>query len=186
MYYLFSSINIINNQFRSFPLDIQLYILLFYLFTNNKNLLYLFITGLISECSVPILKEVIFKMLCNCYKKDYFPLFGNCKRPSGAKGCDSCLNSDKLSTSYGMPSGHAQIMGCITGYIYFYLKYKTELKYKNKKKYNLLIGLLFMLNIYMGYTRVYVTKCHTIGHVILGGLIGLSISYLCFKYFNKK
>ena len=187
MLYVFKDINIINNVFRCFPLDIQLYTLMTYIISQNNDVLYLFFSVLLSELSSPIFKEVIFKSICNINNVDKMPLFGTCKRPIGAMNCSAFLNCEKKkSPSYGMPSGHSQVMGAATGYLYFYLKHKTDLKKNNKKLYYFILTLLVFMNIYMAYTRVYVYKCHTIGHTIVGALIGFAISKILFFKINKK
>jgi len=189
MLYIFKDINIINNVFRCFPLEIQLYSLMTFILTQNNDVLYLFLSVLLSELSSPIFKEVIFKNICNIDNIDNIdniPLFGSCKRPIGAMNCGSFLNCEKKkSTSYGMPSGHSQVMGAATSYLYFYLKHKTHIKKNNKKLFYFIIVLLIFMNIYMAYTRVYVYKCHTIGHTIVGALIGFAISKTLFFKMNK-
>ena len=59
MLYIFKDINIINNVFRCFPLEIQLYSLFTYIITQNNDVLYLFFSVLLSELSSPIFKEII-------------------------------------------------------------------------------------------------------------------------------
>tara|TARA_B110000208_G_C11784436_1_gene435080 strand:+ start:2321 stop:2893 length:573 start_codon:yes stop_codon:yes gene_type:complete len=187
MLYIFKDINIINNVFRCFPLEIQLYSLFAYIISQNNDILYLFFSVLLSELSSPIFKEVIFKNICNINNIDKIPLFGTCNRPIGAMNCSSFLSCEKKnSTSYGMPSGHSQVMGAATGYLYLYIKHKTDLKKNNKYLYYFIQGLLVFMNIYMAYTRVYVYKCHTIGHTIIGALIGFIISKTLFFKINKK
>jgi membrane-associated phospholipid phosphatase len=67
-----------------------------------------------------------------------------------------------------MPSGHAQAIFYVFGFLYFYIQNLNIL---------LIIYLLFIIN------TIYITlyyKYHTIDQVIIGGLLGIFISYIIF------
>jgi membrane-associated phospholipid phosphatase len=73
---------------------------------NNTVLL------LLSEFLNPFLKDISRALMGD---KTY-PILGNGNRPSGAMNCGLYANGKK-ATSYGMPSGHAQIAVTFAAYI---------------------------------------------------------------------
>ena len=94
-----------------------------------------------------MLKEYVFKAIMD---KDEFPILGKGERPEGAKDCSDFIDPDnRISSTYGMPSGHSQGVG-------FFLLY--ELLFK---KYNILGNIiLILLCFYLLYSRVNL-GCHT-------------------------
>ena len=113
-------------------------------------------------------------------------------RPKGARNCGSYITcSNKLSKSYGMPSGHSQSMGVILGFWLCYMWYDELMKDDTKhnqhsKKY---IGslLLLMICIWVPYSRV-LLGCHSVAQVITGFIIGVSIgisSYIIYDNYIK-
>jgi membrane-associated phospholipid phosphatase len=109
---------------------------------------------------------------------DTLPFIGYGKRPDGATNCGSYLvYPDKISISYGMPSGHSELSWFFATYIILDLIYNTD----NTKTikiipyYILFInsGLLLAYAFTNSYARVVIEKCHTKGQVIVGGIIGI-------------
>ena len=110
-----------------------------------------------------LLKNAIFKPLM---RDAVFPFFGSGLRPPGAKNCG--LWSSEAKPSYGMPSGHAQL-------ITFFLTSQLLDNNLTRPAKNLLIP----LSLYLLYTRVEL-GCHTWQQVIVGALFGI-LSYLLFE-----
>ena len=99
----------------------------------------------------------------------YLPILGRGDRPLGAKNCglfNDCSN--KISTSHGFPSGHAQSAGSI------YLLMSLIIKNPTHKMY------VFIFTILMSLARIY-ERCHTHQQVIVGYIIG----YYLTKYLVK-
>jgi len=160
---------ILDRLTRASPLLIYLYMFLNYVLFGYKKYLLLGFIFLGSDIFNHILKEYGFKKFMGNKK---FPVLGYGTRPN-TKNCGLFCN-EKDSKSYGMPSGHAQI-------ICFFVTYwiLEIIQTKNRKRINKLfsIGILLTLALLVMYSRVYWSKCHTIQQVIMGGVIGISFGY---------
>ena len=157
----------IDGFLRVYPLLIIFYVVIAYFINNNNTNKLFFIFTLFNILSNNILKNVIFKNLMG--DKNY-EWIGTGKRPDGAKNC-GLFKSDKMSTSYGMPSGHSQHSIAFPTFILF--NSLTDNKY--------VIYILYLIGIGVLYSRIYY-KCHTIQQVIVGGLIGFVGAVLFTKY----
>lgn len=151
----------INETFRTLPFILLIITLIISILFNNIFSLLLFI--------LLIIDNILNKIFKNIFKY-YVPINGD--RPKNAKNCGCFIdinNINKLSTTYGMPSGHSQNIFFITTILSLYLNniYKT-------------IFLLFIA-IYGGYLRIKF-GCHTLNQVIIGGIIGIIFGYLCYKF----
>ena len=136
-------------------------LIFFYIVINQNNQL---LVGYIFTLFFNyLLKNAIFKPLM---RDTVFPFFGSGLRPPGAKNCG--LWSSEAKPSYGMPSGHAQL-------ITFFLT--SQLLDNNLTR--LAKNLLIPLSLYLLYTRVEL-GCHTWQQVIVGALFGI-LSYFLFK-----
>jgi membrane-associated phospholipid phosphatase len=128
--------------------------------TRNNQLLVGYIFTYLFNC---LLKNAIFKPLM---RDAVFPLLGSGLRPPGAKNCG--LWSSEAKPSYGMPSGHSQL-------ITFFLTSQLLDNSLTRPAKNLLIP----LSLYLLYTRVEL-GCHTWQQVIVGALFGI-LSYFLFE-----
>ena len=142
-------------------------------------------------------KEILFKTIYSIYGKKtpegiYLPILGIGNRPLGATCCDDLFNcKDKLSKSFGMPSGHAQVIGILTAMVLLFWFNKNKkgkileriMKLINEKWEWLLILILLIIGIF--YTRIFYTNCHTFQQVIIGFMIGLGIGYFTFDIYKK-
>ena len=146
--------NILNID-KYYPFIIFIYLCSKSVISNNYKFL---IAYIINSCSNIVLKDFIFKPIMGDKK---YPIIGIGKRPDESKNCDMFIDYK----SYGMPSGHAQIIS-------FFLVY--ELLSNNNKYYKII---LTIVSIYMIYSRVKV-KCHTGQQVVMGSLIGAFFTYL--------
>ena len=100
-----------------------------------------------------------------------FPLLGSGLRPPGAKNCG--LWSNEAKPSYGMPSGHSQL-------ITFFLTSQLLDNSLTRPAKNLLIP----LSLYLLYTRVEL-GCHTWQQVIVGALFGILSYFLVEKIWHS-
>jgi membrane-associated phospholipid phosphatase len=141
-----------------------------------------------------MIKHLIVKPIYNLLKVQSLPLLGIGKRPVGATSCTFILD-DIPSTSYGMPSGHSQIIWTFGIYIICKIIDKWHKTTTNQDTTTQLQGLgyiwvissiLFILSImvYVSYSRVYIEGCHTIQQVVVGGMLGVLIGFLIYYYEN--
>jgi membrane-associated phospholipid phosphatase len=89
-------------------------------------------------------------------------------RPNGAKNCNLLCNDGDQSGKPGMPSSHSSSVAFFSG---FYFQ-QTD---------NKLIKVLLI--IYAGSVMLsrYIIRCHTISQILVGGMIGLSLSLLVMR-----
>ena len=188
--------------FRAFPDSIKFIPFLNYLGNPSyRNLFYiiLFFSGsVVNFC----LKKSISKIY-KIFNARKLPVLGLGHRPVGASSCSTFLTFDnKLSNSFGMPSGHTQMAWIFTSFFIFktleVFKNKNNSNDENKKdevfynKYNatnktiikiIQITLLLLFGIFMAYSRVVIEKCHTVQQVIVGAFFGIIVGLLgCYIY----
>jgi membrane-associated phospholipid phosphatase len=136
-------------------------LIFFYIVINQNN--QLLVGYIFTYLFNAFLKNAIFKPLM---RDTIFPFFGSGLRPPGAKNCG--LWSGEGELSYGMPSGHSQL-------ITFFLTSQlldNSLTWQTK-------NILILLSLYLLYTRVEL-GCHTWQQVIVGALFGI-LSYFLFE-----
>ena len=182
--------SLINNHFvsccRSFPFAIFFFMALNLVISPSISVMYDFFVLLIGGgLSNFLVFKPIFKMIYNLTYKlfgiESLPILGLGRRPDGAHGCSDfyiCedMKNKKLSTSFGMPSGHSQIAWTFSIYYICEIWKKKRFNLKNKKEV-LQTALLLVFSSSMSYLRVYVEGCHTIEQVIIGSLFGSAIGY---------
>ena len=159
---------------RCAPLLYELIFLNMYFIQNDSIYIKFILIKTINVFLNKIFKEISRKIF-KCFgtsknNVDYLPFLGRGHRPDGAKNCgifNECTN--KLSKSYGFPSGHAQSAACI-----FVL---MSLLVKNK--YHKLF--IFLFTIMISFARIY-ENCHTIQQVISGYTIGYFITKKLLTY----
>lgn len=204
---MFNRENVFISAIRAFPDSIKLVSLLNFIGAPSKvNLFYLllFLSGSLTNFTL----KFIFKSIYKGFKVKQIPLLGIGDRPKGASSCSTFLTFDnKLSTTFGMPSGHSQMAWIFSSFYIFktlglFKKNNNETgnetengthkndcgKYSSiyDKKNNSLkitiniiqILLLLTFALFMSYSRVYIEKCHTIQQVIIGAITGSLIGLL--------
>jgi membrane-associated phospholipid phosphatase len=157
---------------RSYPYFIAFVSTLVAICNQNKLLAYFaiyFITC--SSTLTPALKN-ISKILYSNQKS--FPLLGMGRRPIGAKHCNGFVDEHNMgvSTSFGMPSGHSLSSMIIS---IFWSRYMLE-QFRSSMLRNVGLVLLNAWSLMVCASRVYL-NCHTIQHVIVGGVIGTLLGY---------
>ena len=163
---------------RATPLLVNGLVLAYYLFSNDGFYIRFFYILTASGFINHFLKILVFKPLMGNKK---YPIIGKGSRPVNAKNCGLFYNKNsKLSTSYGMPSGHTQFAGV------FSTIGSLKLYNSNYEFYIKVFGYLCFISFIsmMAHSRVFI-KCHTIQQTIMGGLIGIFIGYKSYKYTLK-
>ena len=156
---------------RAYPMFIVVYSFLSGLLNNKREGIMLGFYLLGTDLFNNFLKTLIFKPRM---KDKCLPILGfGCRPPK-------CMNTGlfkdgRISTSYGMPSGHAQIAWTFTAYWSLKLLNDTE-RSVNSKIFP--IFLLFCCSTLISYSRVVWAKCHTPQQVIVGSLIGIPLGFL--------
>jgi dolichyldiphosphatase len=171
------------------PIFFTIYVFLGGLIASNYYFILYPIFAFINLIVNKILKNIT-KYIYNKFNIKSLPIIGQGVRPKGALNC-GVIPSQKLSKSFGMPSGHSQNAWFLFGFMLLYLinNYKKE---KNDTTSQIWLGIsisvLFIITISVSISRVYI-NCHTIQQVIIGGMIGLilgSLAYLLAKYIVEK
>lgn len=129
---------------------------------------------------------VFFNMLVNSilkviikegYKytgKESWPILGRGYRPNNNKNCSVFGGKVKGEQTFGMPSGHSQIIWSVIGYLLVQLYHDNKYDANFKYFYPFQVMFLVFLGMTVSYSRVHI-KCHTPMQVIMGGIVGLGI-----------
>ena len=171
---------------RTSPSIIPIGILLYCLSDPSYHSFYIMGLFVINFVLNPVLKNFIVKPIYKLTGKTEFPIFGIGNRPEGATSCSLSLDNIK-STSFGMPSGHSQIIWSIGTYLLCRAINNINNKL-NSTTWSVLSYiwsiiyciLLLSVMIYVPYSRVYIEGCHTLQQVIVGGIIGAGFGILAF------
>ena len=158
---------------RGYPLII-LFLLFFSYFMTHKIdfLIFALLLGLSWIINV-FLKNFIFKPIM---KNKEYPLLGKGTRPPGAKDCSDFIDPDnRLSSSYGMPSGHSQTSALFCTFMILTI---INEKYSDKLKMVKCLVIL-LLTIAIMVSRIHF-GCHTPQQVIVGGIIGIILGFIFF------
>ena len=158
---------------RGFPMIINIFLVLGYIFLHNNFYLKILLVLTASGLSNHILKEKVFKPLMG---NENFPIIGIGKRPHGASNCGLFYNNN-LSKSYGMPSGHTQYASALSTILSLKLYYSN---YNNNVKVFGLLGFILLVCL-VAHSRI-MLRCHTLQQTIVGGIIGIFIGYISYKY----
>ena len=110
--------------------------------------------------------SVLTSVLLNNTIKDIFKM----KRPIGEKGIRTLR--EQTATGYSFPSGHTQSASSFYGAIAIYLK---------KRAMDIIATIMIIL---IGFSRLYL-GVHYPKDVIVGGILGILTSLICYKLYNK-
>lgn len=142
-----------------------------------------------------LIKHLIVKPLYNLLKVKTLPILGIGERPKGATSCGFILDGIE-ATSYGMPSGHSQMIWTIGTYLIckaidnWIIKTKTDHNMTTQLTvfgymWIILICIVILLTmIFVSYSRVYIEGCHTIQQVSVGGIIGAATGFIIYYFEN--
>ena len=110
--------------------------------------------------------SVLTSVLLNNAIKDIFKM----KRPIGEEGIRTLR--EQTATGYSFPSGHTQSASSFYGAMAIYLK----------KRLMYIIATIMIISI--GFYRLYLVV-HYPKDVIVGGILGVLMSLICYKLYNK-
>jgi hypothetical protein len=142
-----------------------------------------------------VIKHLIVKPIYNLLKVQSLPLLGIGKRPTGATSC-TLIVDDISSTSYGMPSGHSQIIWTFGIYIICKIIDKWHKTTKNQDTTTQMQGLgyiwvicstLFILSIMVFlYLNIYSTLIFSLFKIMSPAifLFTTTVDFCCCNYFN--
>jgi membrane-associated phospholipid phosphatase len=182
---------------RASPALYLIIIILYCIISISYNSFYLLLFYIFLSISNTFAKYVISKPLYKVLNKTTLPILGLGGRPKGSTSCGLTLDN-KVSTSFGMPSGHSQLAWGFAIYIICkLLKLLSNSNIinniSNKYKINqyfiytlIIIICVILLSIayYISYSRVYIEGCHTFEQVSFGGILGLFCGLLAFYFEN--
>lgn len=161
---------------RGFPIIITISLIFSYFITHNIELLLLALFLQFSNLMNYLVKNYVFKKFFG----KQIPLLGRGNRPDGAKDCGEFIDVDSRdSSTYGMPSGHAQFSGFLCVYLILMI---LDGKYSKKLKIIKIITIITLSFIIVS-SRVYF-GCHTIQQVSIGLILGILFGIVFYK--NKK
>lgn len=142
-------------------------------------------------------KSISKKIMGENSKKGNRPSGCGNRKEKNCSGCGIYSEKDSFSSTYGMPSGHAQITSFAASYwtVYVWMKYISEKNISKKKKLKdyAIISTIIMWSLVMVVCgqRIY-SKCHSFLQIIVGllfgtifGILGYFISTLLFKDLPK-
>ena len=115
--------------------------------------------GLLGMMGTTALSEGIKKLVI----KDANP------RPSGALNCNLLCNDGNQSGRPGMPSSHSAQVAFFAG---FYIQQTHSLPLQ-------IILILYAATVMLSR---YIKRCHTINQIVVGGILGTSLSYLVVRH----
>ena len=169
----------IRGALRSYPLMFGIVALVISLVFKLHILVFLiFVVFISSLINGQVFKKLSFKLFEAINMKKI------ALRPEGAKHCSNFINEflpDKLSTSYGMPSGHSLESMLIAVFLSMYIIKNHE---KGMER-NVLIVFVLAIGIAVCTSRV-ALGCHTIPQIIIGGIIGGLVGYYAFSIWETK
>jgi membrane-associated phospholipid phosphatase len=86
-------------------------------------------------------------------------------RPKGAKDCDLLCKDGNQEGRPGMPSSHSALVAYFSGFYY-------------QQTNNVIVRTFLVLYAGLVMMSRYVKRCHTINQIIVGSILGLSLSWL--------
>lgn len=183
--------NILPTMARTSPVVFAIMLLKLCIVQPSFNTFYVFIMYFIVMFSNFLLKYLLFKPLYNLFSTSKIRFLGLGYRPTGASSCQFILDK-KLSTSFGMPSGHSQLAWAVSTYILCKLmrsmlnnEYddKSELiKVRNYIWFCISFIFIISFSLYISYSRVYIEGCHTVQQVIVGALFGIGFGFIIYYF----
>lgn len=136
---------------------ILIYIIPFILYIITGNIIHF--NAFLGVAGTTILTESI----------KYFFIGKSNPRPNGAKNCNLLCNDGDQSGQPGMPSLHSSSVAFFSGF------------YFQQTDNNLIKALLIIYAGAVMFSR-YIVKCHTTSQILVGGTIGLSLSWLLVRH----
>lgn len=169
----------IRGVYRSYPLMFMIISLILGSVFKLNVLLYL-VALIIGSSFVNnrLLKSLLYKL------SEIAHLESITLRPTMCKNSSNFINEfspNKLSESYGMPSGHSVESMLIGVFLTLYIL-KTHDK---STKRTVLVCTIIAISLSVCISRVYF-GCHTVLQILVGGIFGSLVGYLGFKLWESK
>lgn len=191
---LFKRDNDIWSSIRATPAIFIYYILLNSIINTDFNNVFFCVIYFIIFIINKLLK-LSFKNIYKYFKTDYIPFIGQGSRPIKCTNCATFLRLDNpIAKSFGMPSGHSQTAWFFSMYIILNILENSNIsnfsdlfKLENLYLYKFIwLKVLFFITLALviGFSRIYVEKCHTLGQVFIGSIIGIILAIIAF-YIKK-
>jgi len=179
---------------RTSPVMFALVLLMYCIVQPSYNSFYLFVMYFIVLCSSWVIKNLIIKPFYKLIRQTDVPVLTFGMRPEGARGCHKFTVNDKLSTTFGLPSNHSQLIWAVVVYVLC----KITINWNNATKSTvddkqktitafghiwIIFSWVFLLSfaLYVSYSRIYIEECNTVFQIIvssiLGGVCGFVIYY---------
>lgn len=169
---LFNGLMVISQQ-----TPFTLPILFFILFVTTLDTRYMILMALVFfNMLVNSILKIITKRGYKLSGKDTLPLLGKGYRPQNHMNCSVLGGKVTNEQTFGMPSGHSQIIWSVIAYIVTFLYYENRYKPDFKYYFPFQVLLLCMIGLTVSFSRVHI-GCHTVMQVVIGGLIGIGIGY---------
>ena len=162
------------NFLRNSVISIPVLVFLIAIAENNIYLIFLTI-GLIVNAFI----NHTIKKITTYYPNKIF------LRPIKARGCSSNHLDKPCGGKPGFPSGHSQNAWFFTMYMILYYLNKNH---NNKNPLDILIFIILAFTISisrLGISPYLGTLCHTPLQVVVGGLLGIVLSYFYFHFIFK-
>ena len=164
---------------RAYPMFVVLYSFLNGLLDNGRESILFGSYLLVMDIFNHILKHWVFKPMM---KGKCWPILGYGCRPPKCRNT-GLFKDGGVATSYGMPSGHAQISWIFTTYWILKLWNDGERSIESKI---LPIMLLLGTAMLVCYSRVRWAACHSVQQVIVGTIIGISLGFVGYRMLASK
>lgn len=183
MYYQKNRSNLLPTIARTSPVLLVILSLLNCIVNPSYNSFFLLIVLILLFPINWIIKHLIVKPIYNLLGRKTLPILGSGTRPLNAISCGLSLDNIP-AVSYGMPSGHSQLIWSVGSYLICKIIKKwidTQDDVSTTAQY--VLGLIWLITsciviftsmVFVSYSRVYIDRCHTIQQVIIGGGIGVA------------
>lgn len=169
---LFNGLMVISQQ-----TPFTLPILFFILFVTTLDTRYMILIALVFfNMFFNSILKIITKNGYRLSGKETLPLLGKGYRPRNNLNCSVLGGKVTKEQTFGMPSGHSQIIWSVIAYIVTFLYYENRYKPDFKYYFPFQVLLLAIIGLTVSFSRVHI-ECHTLMQVIIGGLIGIPIGY---------
>lgn len=142
---------------------------------EGKRIYLYFLLGLFVLCT-------LLNSLLKMFFKRFFSNVDVFDRPNPPKSGCGCFSNDTYEenkSSFGMPSGHAQM-------VFFFASFWTcYLHSKNSNISEILRSIiLWLFALMVSFQRIY-SGCHNLLQIFVGGLIGIILGVLYFNLINR-
>jgi membrane-associated phospholipid phosphatase len=177
---------------RAIPTLIPSIALLNCMLDPSYNSFYVLSLSLFSSVFNSFLKNAVMKPIYSLSGRKDIPVLGLGGRPKNAVSCDVSLDG-KPTTSFGMPSGHSQLVWTIGTYLLCRIIMNFIDNHPDNKVIEIFDYIWFAISlllitacmIYVSYSRVYIEGCHTVQQVIFGSLIGIASGLMAYFFQDK-